>query len=525
MSRGRLFWTIVATIGIVVGDGWGQTWLRGTVTFEKLVERAQNLAGKAYVPPSENALPQWMQELSYDQYRDIRFDPKKALWIGEGIPFRAMFFHPGYLFRRPVEMWEFTDSHQQRIRLSEEFFTYGPLIEKHGAVPPEVGFAGVRLHTPLNTPDYYDELIVFQGASYWRALGRGQRYGISARGIAVNTGLAGVPEEFPDFRAFWLRKPNVGDDHALVYALLDGPSVTGAYEFMIYPGEDTVVDVRMVVFLRRDVQRLGIAPMSSMYWFGENSRRRFDDYRPEVHDSDGLAIWTGRDERIWRPAMNDTGRVEFSFYADEGLKGFGLLQRDRRLVAYEDEEACYHLRPSLWIKPVGDWGKGQVMLMEIPTANELADNLVAMWIPDGERKAGERLEFRYKQYWTMREDPSEAGGRVVATRTGLHEWLPGERTMIVEFAGEGLPDPAVESEEDGKKLEAVVEAIGENAGKVVFDGVNIYRMQDGRLRLSFQMKPAQEGGKLEEIGPVELRAALRHGEDYVTETWSYRIEP
>ncbi|MCS7009253.1 MAG: glucan biosynthesis protein, partial [Chthoniobacterales bacterium] len=265
-----------------------QTWLRGTVTFEKLVDRAQTLAGKNYVPPAEDALPDWMQKLTYDQYRDIRFDPKKALWIGEGIPFRCMFFHPGYLFKRPVEMWEFTDSHQQRIRLSEEFFTYGPLIEKHGPVPPEVGFAGVRLHTPLNTPDYYDELIVFQGASYWRALGKGQRYGISSRGIAVNTGLAGIPEEFPDFRAFWLRKPSIGDDHAHIYALLDGPSVTGAYEFKIYPGEDTVVDVRMVVFLRKDVLRLGIAPMSSMYWFGENSRRRFDDYRPEVHDSDGL---------------------------------------------------------------------------------------------------------------------------------------------------------------------------------------------------------------------------------------------
>ncbi|MEN9535894.1 MAG: hypothetical protein RIR37_1167, partial [Verrucomicrobiota bacterium] len=315
-----------------------------------------------------------MNNLTYDQYRDIRFNPNQALWASDNLPFRAMFFHPGYLYREPVTLNEFTSSHQQRIRLAEAFFNYGPLIQKHGELPADGGFAGFRLHTTLNNPEYFDELIVFQGASYWRALGRNQRWGISSRGIAVDTGIDGGAEEFPNFREFWLRKPEPGETQARLYALLDGPSYTGAYAFKIHPGNETIVEVRAVIFTRRAVQRLGIAPMSSMFWFGENSRRRFDDFRPEVHDTDGLAIRMGTGERIWRPICNDSGRLEFSFFSMDKCDGFGLLQRDRRFSAYEDDEAAYHLRPSLWIEPTSDWGPGRVMLMEIPTTNELADN-------------------------------------------------------------------------------------------------------------------------------------------------------
>lgn len=483
-------------------------------------ERARELAQKPYQAPNENVLPQWMREMSYDQYRDIRFDADHALWGKEPLRFRAMFFHPGYLFTKPVELYEFTDTHRQKVRLSEEFFTYGPLISEHGELPPEAGFAGVRIHAPLNQPDYFDELIVFQGASYWRALGRGQRYGISARGVAVNTGFSDMPEEFPDFRSFWLGKPSPGDEHLDILALLDGPSITGAFSFQIKPGETTVVEVHCVFYTRAPIKRLGIAPMSSMFWFGENSRRRFDDFRPEVHDSDGLSIRTGQDERIWRPAANDSGRLDFSFFSDNNPKGFGLLQRDRRLVSYEDEEANYHLRPSLWIEPIGEWGEGDVVLMEIPTAHELSDNLVAMWVPKGEIPAGTRLEYRYRQHWTMDADPSDAGGLVVATRTGVHEWQPNQRTVVVEFAGGRLQHWSHET-----PPEAVVQILGANADRIRIQGTTVHPMADGRWRLAFQIEPTDPNVALASVGPLEFRATIHAGEDFPAETWSYRLEP
>lgn len=516
------FRTVVAAIGFVATSGFAcaQTWLREDVDFQKIENRAKELAGQPYQTPDREALPGWMKALSYDQYRDIRFREDQALWGQANLPFRAMFFHPGYLFREPVKLNEFTSTHMQGVRFTPGFFDYGPLVGERGDVPPDAGFAGVRLHAPLNTPGKFDELAVFQGASYWRALGKGQRYGISSRGVAIDTGAEGTAEEFPSFREFWLRKPEQDDRMVQVLALLDGPSVTGAYAFVIQPGEDTVMTVRAVLFPRKEVKRFGIAPMSSMFWFGENSRRRFDDFRPEVHDSDGLALQTANGERIWRPLSNDTGRLEFSFFAVEKLSGFGLLQRDRRFSAYEDGEAVYHLRPSLWIEPVNEWGSGNVMLMEIPTTNELADNVVAMWQPAQAPQAGQRLEFIYRQHWTTSEDPSHAGGHVVATRSGLHDWQPEQRTFAVEFSG-------IEADrlKEGEVPDAIAEIVGDGKERAKIQGVAVQPLGDGRWRAGFQIAPVKDGGKLSDVGPIELRVCLKHGDDYLTETWANRVIP
>jgi periplasmic glucans biosynthesis protein len=511
--------TLLVTLGTLTTSAICQTWEREDVGFENIQSRARDLANKPYVPPNRDSLPEWMNTITYDQYRDIRFNPDQALWAAEKLPFRAMFFHPGYLFREPVILNEFTATHQQQIRLSEAFFNYGPLIKKHGDLPADGGFAGFRLHSPLNNPDVFDELIAFQGASYWRALGRGQKYGISSRGIAVDTGAEGVQEEFPNFREFWLKKPEANTTHAVVYALLDGPSYSGAYQFRISPETTTLVDVHAVLFARKAVQRLGIAPMSSMFWFGENSRRRFDDFRPEVHDSDGLAIRMGTGERIWRPISNDSGKLEFSFFDMEKCDGFGLLQRDRRFSAYEDDEASYHLRPSLWIEPTSDWGPGRVMLMEIPTSNELADNTVAMWEPARTPQPGDRVEFRYRQKWTTLEDPSMAEGHVVATRTGVHDWQPEQRTVIVEFSGSTLKQPS------DTPLVPLVQVTGPGADKVKIQGVTVQPIPDARWRVAFQLAPATEGGKLAEVGPIELRCCLKRGDNFLTETWVHRVTP
>lgn len=495
-----------------------QLWGRKDVDFKDIEARAQELSRSPYTPPNTDSIPDWLKNLSYDQYRDIRANPERALWASDNLPFRAMFFHPGYLFREPVEMNEFTDTHTQEIPLSEAYFTYGNLVGQRGDLPPNTGFAGVRFHYPLNAPNVYDELAVFQGASYWRALGKNQIYGLSSRGLAIDTGMDG-PEEFPRFRAFWLRKPQPNDDQVRIYALLDGPSVTGAYNISIKPGDETTMSVKAVLFPRKAVRRFGLAPMSSMFWFGENSRRRFDDLRPEVHDSDGLAIRMGSGERIWRPASNDSTSLDFSFFPMEKCEGFGLLQRDRAFTSYEDVEANYHRRPSLWIEPTSDWGPGRVMLMEIPTANELADNLVAMWEPKEIPQPGSRVEFNYRQHWTLNPDPSDAGGRVVATRTGVHDWQKDQRTMVVEFAGGALDKLTNEKEAP----EAVINLSEDSATKLKVQGTSVHRLPDGRWRVAFQIAPKQDGVKLDSLGKVEMRCTLKKDNNFLTETWAYRI--
>ena len=494
-------------------------WERGETTFAQVEERARALATEPYKAVDKEALPAWMKALTYDQYRDIRFRPEVSLWGDVGNTFRAQFFHPGYIYREPVMLHEFTDTHRQEVRFTKDFFTYGALVGENTDHSGDAGFAGFRFMTDFGRGTT-DELAVFQGASYWRCLSKDTRYGLSARGLAIDTGSEGRAEEFPRFSEYWLQKPKSGDPSVKFFALLDSPSVSGAYEFAITPGDDTVVHVRAVLYPRTVVQRFGVAPLSSMYWFGENSKRRFDDFRPEVHDSDGLAVRMASGERVWRPLVNDSGRLEFSFLDGDGVKGFGLVQRDRRFAAYEDGEAAYDLRPSVWMEPTNDWGKGKVMLMEIPTNRELDDNIVATWVPDVTPVPGQRYEFTYRQIWTSRADPADAGGIVVATRTGVHEWEPEQRTVIVEFEGGGLANIA-----SAEELTAVVEMSKPAEEKLEVNHTNIQKMSDGRWRLSFRFTPKGQGDKLAEVGATELRCCLKKGEDYLTETWVYRIQP
>ena len=513
----RIF-TIVASVALT-SSAWSQTWEREEVSFESIQSRARDLANKPYVAPNRDSLPGWLCNLSAEQYRDIRFNPNQALWATDNLPFRAMFFHPGFRYRDPVTLNEFTSTHQQQIRLAEAYFNYGASVQKHGDLPPDGGFAGFRLLAPLNTPNTFDELISFQGASYWRALGKTQRYGISSRGLAVDTGLDEVTEEFPVFREFWLRKPDADDTKARFYALADGPSFAGAYAFTVHPGNETIVEVQAVLFTRRAVQRLGIAPMSSMFWFGENSRRHFDNWHPEVHDSDGLSIRMSTGERLWRPLSNDSGKPEASFFKMNKCDGFGLLQRDRRFAAYEDGEANYHLRPSLWVEPTNDWGAGRVILMEMPTTNELSENMLAMWEPAHLPEPGARIEFDYRQRWTIDPNPSDAGGYVVATRSGIPNGNPDQRTIMVEFTGNAI------SQASDIPLTAEIHPTGDGADKIKILDVSVQPMPEERWRVTFRIAPATDGGKLADAGPIELRCSLKRGENFLTETWVHRVNP
>jgi len=477
------------------------------VDFDFVRSLAEQRAQKPY-HERKSRLPGWLRDLDYARYQEIRFSRDKALWADEGLPFQTQFFHRGGHFRFPVKIWEFTDSFAQEIPFVSDFFTYGPNV-KVGHLNRNLGYAGFRIHYPLNRPNYYDELIVFLGASYFRALGMGQSYGISARGLALNTGMP-VAEEFPDFVEFWVGKPEPEATAIRIYARLDGPSVTGAYCFEVTPGETTSVLVRASLFMRREVALVGLAPLTSMFWYGENSRFPGDDYRPEVHDSDGLAVRVAGNNWLWRP-LNSPPSVQATVFPVEELTGFGLLQRDRRFDHYQDFMAGFHRRPSVWVEPVGGWGAGQVRLVELPTGNEYQDNIVAFWVPDDPPQPGARFDFEYRLHWALDRGIAEPVGRVVGTRTGR---LPGDglaRLFVVDFSGRHLAGLAADS-----PLDAV---IGVSEGGRLLHSEVTKDPENDTWRVSFGVDAT------EAKQPIDLHCYLRSGFDPMSETWVYRWHP
>lgn len=494
---------------------------RVKIDLAHIEEIAGRLAQEPYRPETprgeDAAAMKTLAALKYDQYRAIRFLPERAIWKSENLNFHMHLFHLGYLFTQPVHINEFTRTHCQRLRFVQDFFSY----DRSGmtaSLPATLGYAGLRLHFPLNKPDLFDEAVVFQGASYFRALGKGNVYGLSSRGLALNCALPGVTEEFPVFREFWVGKPEGAQRTITIFALLDSDSVTGAYQMDLAPGDPTTVDVRATLFFRKTSAVVGVSPCSSMFWFGENSRQRFDDYRPEVHDSDGLAIKASKGECIWRPASNNPPHIETHSFKLDGIKGFGLLQRDRDFNNFQDLEALYHKRPSIWIEPTSEWGPGEVRLVELPTQEELADNLVVYWIPDAKPEPLKPFRFSYRQTWGMMDNPTGAGCWTVATRSGTHPWAPGVRFMIVEFDGPRLRGLPAE-----KMPDAVVTVA--NGAPIAVENVRTQRNPiNGVWRASFEVRPATTNTPPAQIGPIELRCCLKSGEDYLSETWTYRTQ-
>lgn len=498
MNPGRRHLLVLALLaGIVSLRGGGERF-----DFEVLRYQAKMLAESPRIPRA--AVPDWLRQLSYDEHRLIRFVPNRSLWRREGLPFQVQFFHPGFIFDKTVRVNEVRERRAEPVAFDRDFFDYDKL--EVGPLPPPMGFAGVRLLYPLNQPA--DELGAFLGASYFRFLCERACYGLSARGISVNTGGSG-PEEFPVFSEFWLERPAPNAKTLAVYALLDGESVTGAYRFLIAPGADTVMQVRAALYFRCDTGVVGIAPLTSMYWRGENSEPTSADYRPEVHDSDGLQLRTDTGEWLWRPLTNPRAQ-RVAVFGATGPRGFGLLQRDRNFENYQDLEAHYQLRPSAWVEPAGDWGRGSVRLLELPTANEFNDNIVAFWVPDKLPPPGEALQVEYRLHWFMDRIHPPAG-YVVATRHGRSAHETGLERFVVDFDGPYLgnqpADPAIEH----------VLTVGDGA-TVMHSGVQ-KNTHNGTWRVSFSLQPDGTGR------PVELRCFLRKSPHVLTETWSYLWQP
>ncbi|MCX5514321.1 glucan biosynthesis protein D [Kaistia algarum] len=479
----------------------------GPFTRSTVSEIARRLSRVPYAAPASR-LPDVLQNLTYDQYRDIRFKSASAVWADAGLPFQLQLFHPGFYFKDPIEVAIIQDGVAKHLPYSTDLFDFGPLVPK-GIPNTDLGFAGIRIHGALNRPDYFDEIVVFQGASYFRSLGKGQVYGISARGLAVKTAEP-EGEEFPIFRAFWVETPLKDGDTMVLYALLDSPSVTGAYRFTIRPGFPTTMDIEADLFPRVDLAKVGLAPGTSMFFFGPNDRVDVDDFRPEVHDSDGLLMVNGRGERLWRPLSNPS-TLQISAFVDAGPRGFGLIQRDRDFVTYQDLEAAYERRPSLWVEPVGDWGQGAVTLVEIPTNSEIHDNIVAYWQPKDPMPAGSEYSFAYRLSWGG--DPATADGAMVVSDTMIgRATLEGDsplRRFVVDFAPQQLLE--------GKPAEQPKATVSNSKGKIS----NIVVMPNPKIgkgqgwRVNFELDP--EGANL-----VELRIVLTFPDGRPAETWVYR---
>lgn len=474
--------------------------------FDALNRRARELAAAPYHARSA-PLPEWLRQLSYDQYRYIRFRPTASWWNHDAVPFRLQFFHPGFIFQKTVQLEELDHNQAHPIPFSSKLFDYGR--NQVGPLPADLGYAGFRIHFTLNQP--LDELGVFQGASYFRFLCRRAVYGLSARGVAIDTDMPGKTEEFPDFTDFWIQRPSGPTaNEIVVYALLDGPSVTGAYRFAIDPGADTVMHIRAILYCRQNPAALGLAPLTSMYWHGKTSNFETDDLRPEVHDSDGLMIHNGAGEWLWRPLTNPAQNRSMMF-VDEDPKGFGLLQRERHYEAYEDLESASHLRPSAWVEPVSRWGKGSVRLVELHTPNETNDNIVAFWQPAALPAAGQPIELEYNLHWFMDQIRPPLAYTVSSRHGKSHFWEPDMERFQIEFDSPQMQQWGAE--------EAIKSAVTVGDGAMLVHQTAMKNPYNGTWRAFFTIKPDGSGR------PVELRCHLKRGTQVITETWTYLWQP
>jgi glucans biosynthesis protein len=474
--------------------------------FAALRERAQKLAAAPYAPP-EVRFADVLEKLDYVAYQRLHFRMDHALWADGSGPFPIAFFPLGRYFKEPVRIHLVEGGQARELLYSPEFFDI-PADSPAAALPPDIGFAGFRAMNRSGRGDW----LSFLGASYFRSVGALAQYGLSARGVAINTGLD-TPEEFPRFTSFWLE---AGPRQSInIYALLEGPSVAGAYSMSVRRENGAIMEIQSELFMRSAVQRLGIAPLTSMFWYGENNREQAKDWRPEIHDSDGLAWWAGNEERVWRPLANPPGVQTNSFYGDN-VHGFGLLQRDRDFEHYQDDQVFYQLRPSAWVEPLAGWGAGVVQQVEIHTDDEVHDNVVAYWSPSGEVRAGSAWSFGYRLHWVADEPFPGETARVVATRVGRggqpgQPHPPAMHKFAVDFAG-GLLDPLAP---DVKVFVFATTSRGtiSNAAALAVSGTN-------RWRVFFDLQVTG-------ADPVDLRMLLQQGENgpALTETWLYQFFP
>ena len=478
--------------------------------YAALKGQARALASKPYATPA-NAVPPSVAHMKWDAFQSIRFREDRALWANDGLKFRVQFFHLGMQFRRPVRMHEVVDGVAREIAYDPALFDLSKTGLDPATLPRDLGFAGFRLNF---APDFQRDVAAFLGASYFRAVGETMQYGLSARGVAVDCGLPRA-EEFPDFVAYWFERPKAGATTLVVFALLDSPSVAGAYRFEITPGEPLVMRIDAALYPRKAIERLGIAPLTSMFLTAPNDRRIHDDWRPAIHDSDGLALHTGGGEWIWRPLVNPPA-VHVSTFADDKPHGFGLMQRDRNFDHYQDDGVWYDRRPSLWVEPLDGFGKGAIDLLEIPIAHETFDNVVAFWNPATPIAKGNEYLYAYRLHWGSKMPATTPLAHTAATWTGIGGQVGGKRThfswrFVVDFAGGELATLPADAH-----VEPVITL---SRGTTEIVSARPLASIHG-WRAMFDVRPPDAS-----THPIDIRMFLRLGDRALTETWMYQWSP
>ncbi len=475
---------------------------------EWLQELARNLAAAPYNRP-EAKLPDELKNLNYDSYRAVRFNKDSAVWAKDNVDASLEMFQTGYIFQDLVKVHLVENGIAKEFPYSSSLFNYG----SNGKPPPENqpgGFSGFRIHGPINKPDRLDEYVVFQGASYFRSFASGQEYGLSARALAIST--AQMPgEEFPVFREFWALKPRKGDERVTVYALLDSKSVTGAYKFTISNRVDTVMEIDSTLHPRQAMPHVGVAPLTSMFHSGPSDITKYTDYRPQVFDSQGLQMWNGGGEHLWRPLINPE-RLQFSSFSDENPKGFGLITRDRNFNNFQDLQVRYDKRPSAWIEPLSDWGPGFVDLIELPTPTEYNDNIVAFWRPKEPLQPGKAYRYHYKLYWCWDAPLRRNFAFVSQTRIATAP-VPGWHSFHIDFKGTENFNLCSENTEGcadkGKNVQ--LSASAGVIGQTYFQR----NMVTGGHRLSFDFR--SKG-----VEQADIRCVLNADGVQASEIWTYR---
>jgi glucans biosynthesis protein len=482
------------------GESFSYAWLKG---------HARSLSEKPFVS-HEGDVPSVLSDLDWDEYQQLHFKRDQSLWQKDDTAYRATFFHLGQGFITPVHINVVEDGKSTPVDYSSKMFDYGDSHVNGKSLPEDLGFAGFRMQYGT---DWERDIIAFLGASYFRAVGAEMQYGLSARGLAIDTAM-NKPEEFPVFTNFWFEKPKPNSDEVTIYALLDSDSVTGAYRFDIKAGEPLKMRVDVALYPRKEIERLGVAPLTSMYMIGENDRRTNYDWRPEIHDSDGLEMLTGNGEWIWRPLGNPE-QLRFNAYMDNNPKGFGLMQRDRNFDHYLDDGVFYEKRPHLWIEPIGDWGKGSVQLVEIPTLDETFDNIVAYWNPAQDIVPGQELLYSYNMYWGSDAPVKSGKATVQSTYTGIGGVVGKKRDyyskrFAIDFEGDIF-------QMLGQKAE-VRPVIETSRGRVEITSARPQH-HIGGYRAMFDLVPDDS------VEPINIKVHLEANGQPISETWVYQWNP
>lgn len=463
-----------------------------------ILDAARTLAQKPLIPLASTDLPEGYATLPVDQYSGIRAQPGAVIWTGENRGFTVEPLHRGYVFSNPVSLFTVEDGTIRRVAFDRSRFDYGRV----NPPPPNVDlqFSGMRIATGLEKPF---DVAIFQGATFFRAVARGQVFGSLARALILRPGEQ-RGEEIPFFRAFWIERPGPASGALVVHALLDSESLTGALRMTLRPGEMTLIDVEMTLFARQALEHIGFGCTMGTFLSGSQSRRSFDDLRAAVHEVSGVQMLSGAGEWIYRP-VNNPATLQVSSFIDENPKGFGLVQRERDPAAFQDDDQRWELRPSVWMEPLGDWGTGSVQLIEIPSESDINDNIIMYWRPKQALAPGSETTIAYRQAWCWQ--PPEKPPLAIATRTRQGRGSQGRRRrFLVEFAGENLADPALAT--------AARANVTTQPGAV--HNVRLWPFPDRKVvRVGFEIDPGTDS-------LCELRLVLQADGKPISETWLNR---